>query len=210
MSNIPALIVTVIVAILAIVALIFALTMLDSGDSSGNHGGGTGTLQSEPAGEIDSEMFDIASQLVQDNYEVFRLFYLIDFVKEDHFEYFYNNEPEAINGFYTLKPGIIDYASVGEIFGLVDRTFSEEAAKTIRESGVYADLDGKIGVSEDFSPIEYSLAWGDVTVDLTFTSEDAYLITVTLTDEDTDEEVRKQRSMRKEEDGNWRLENIIR
>jgi hypothetical protein len=223
MSNIPALIITVIVAVLAIVALIFAITVLNTDGSSNDNlavtdANGSGT----EASDINEELFSTARQLVQNNYEVFRLFNLIEFDKDAHFEQFYNNPPEAVNGFYILKTDVLEYDSVDEILNLVNDTFAGETAGKIIETAVYEDRNGRIGVNASYTPKDYDIDWsGTLPIELIEPeSEEAsnyeYTIIITFIEPTLNEEgepnndgLTKQGTMLKDEDGNWRLKDLI-
>jgi hypothetical protein len=228
MSSKPALIATVIVAFLAIVVLIFTIFLLDSDDSGiGNpadrsNAGGT-LAHTNPADftpfvpdeMLEAEINSAAQRLVRDNFEIFKLFYIIPYDWDVHFEAEpYGNPTE--DGFYTLKFDVIDFDTVDEIFALVDSTFIETAAEIIKNDSaltdlsgpVYKDRGGRIGVNEFFNPMTYNLIWGDALIDLNFISETESAVRVIMTDEH-DFEVVKQMRMLKGQDGVWRLENIF-
>jgi len=219
MNNKPALIITIVVAILAAVAVIFAFKMLDSeNDPNQNRTNGTGDFI--PGEELETEAHNAAKRLVRDNHDVFKLFYLREYTPSDFMPEPYGNVPE--DGYYTLKVGTIDidgvvYDSIDRLFKLVDDTFVEAAAEEIKNystltddnSPVYKERDDKIGVNASFSPMEdYDLVWDEVSFTLTFISENECTITATLKDKDG-KDVELQKTMRKEDDDIWRLENIF-
>jgi hypothetical protein len=233
MNNIPALIITAIVALLAIAAVIFTTIMLDSDDNTGNSPSGdpaiigsadetgdenaqNGTISPPeefiPDEALEQEMHDAAARLVRDNYEIFKLFFLMHYDWNTHFEPEPFGNPSE-DGYRTLKPGVIEFDTVDEIFALVSSTFTATSANVIKYSSaqtsegnsVYKDRGGKIGVHESFVPKAYDLIWGDVDIALTFMSEVEAVITVTL----NPDEVIKQMRMLKKDDGIWRLENIF-
>ena len=225
MNNKPAIVVTVIVAVLAVAAVIFALNMFDE-DSSGNptnngqhHADGLSDFV--PTSELETEMFGRAKQLMRDNYEVFRLFYLMPYdmsEPETHFEPEpYSNVPE--DGYYTLKPGFIGYETVDEIIDFVKSVYVETAAESIlnfskctTDNGpVYADKNGRIGVNAGFTPMKYNLIWESASFTLDFISETEVLITVIIDCDDAavTEGTVKQARILKEADSVWRLENIF-
>jgi len=229
MSNKPALIVTVIVAALAAVAVFFAIRVLGSGSPASDplHGESTDSeISTGDRREYESEIYDAASRLVCSNYEVFKLFNLMPYDKNSHFEPEpYGNPPE--DGYFTLLPGVIEYDSVDEIFELVEATFVKSVCETIIAfssltsdgSPVYKEKDGKIGVNASFSPMNYDLLWGNVEITLSAVSDTEAVINVRLqgsaaqtgrgAQESQDGEIVKQMRMLKGTDGEWRLENIF-
>ncbi|MCL2071539.1 MAG: hypothetical protein FWH07_04800 [Oscillospiraceae bacterium] len=245
MSNKPALIITATVALLAIVAVIFTINLLASDDNAGElrsaesvrsdaDGEYTGddiafarNNDSEdyefiPDEELEQEMHDAAGRLVRDNYEVFRLFYLVAYDLNSHFEPEPFNNPSE-DGYRTLREDVIEYKTADEIFTLVDLTFIEPAAEvikgfssqTIGGNPVYKNRDGGIGVDESYHPKSYDLIWGDVEISLTFISEVEAIISATLhgntveNESGEPEDIVKQMRMLKKEDGIWRLESIF-
>jgi len=185
--------------------------MLNSTPSDGQDPAVTGGNPQDS--EVGEEMFDVARQLIRDNYKIVELFYTIEFDKDAHFErLFYNNPPEAVGGFYTLLSGVIPYESADEIFSLVEDTFVKETADSIINSAVYEDLDGKIGVSEAYTPEDIEIPQGSVPIELKFVAEDEFEIIVTVTEaaDENGEEVTRTGWIIKEDDGNWRLKDVIR
>ena len=229
MSNKLTVIVTFAVALLAVAAVVFTVIMLDKErQEPGNGGVGVFT----PDEELKDEMNAAAGKLVRDNHKVFRLFYIVEYAlpvpsegdRNKHTEstQFENEHYRNItqDGYYTLKPGVIEFDTVDELFELVDKTFVETAADAIKndstatggEGSLYKERvyeSGKIGVNANYRPIEYNLVWGEnITVSLDYISETECVISVTLADASGGEAV-KQMPMVKEDDGVWRLENIF-
>ena len=192
---------------LAAAAVGFAVWMVTSDRDDGEF---------RPDELLESEANVAAAKLIRDNYALFELYYLMDYDQNTHFQPEpYGLEPE--DGYYSLKPGVIGYDSVEQIFELADSTFKPNIAEEIKmfspftDEGkpVYIERDGKIGINETFEPKkDYDLKWGDVPITLTFDSETKCMIEITLTDSDGGEVI-KQINMEKEQDGVWRLENIV-
>lgn len=237
MSNKPALIITGVVALLAVVAVIFTIIIVsESGsndktqefsDNIGVSGINDEVEDFVPDEVLEQEMRQAAAKLVQDNFEVFRLFYLVSYNKNTHFKPEPFGNPSE-DGYRNLKDGIIEYNTVTEIFEFVDATFVSDAAGVIKHfspqtsdgSPVYKNRNGGIGVNETYSPKTYDLIWGNVEIALIFISENESIISVTLDNDtsgrnndnefnETESESEKQMRMLKEEDGVWRLENIF-
>jgi hypothetical protein len=200
MSNIPAFIITIIVAVLAVGALVFAIITLspDSVDDD--------PINRPPEiEETIEELFITAKELVKNNFEVYQLFYTIEFNKDLHFEQFYSNPPEPIGGYYLLKPGVLDFDSVDDIFDFVRDTFTKEEADRIISIGAYKDIDGRIGVNADFTPTGYDFALSeDITIELESVSDNEVTITIIFGEDEgsTDRDMQKK-------DGVWRLPNLI-
>jgi len=207
MSNKASLIITIIVALLAAAAVFFAYTMVKDGRDDGSF---------NPSEEMETEANIAAQRLVKDNYIVFELFYLMKYDKSTHFVELYQR-PEVIDGYYKLKDDVIEFDGLDDIFSLVSGTFAATAAEEIKtfstrtEEGaaVYKEMDGKIGVNETFNPMDdYELVWENVPIVVTFESELKCILSITLTDK-SGNEIEKQTAMNKEDDGIWRLENIV-
>ncbi|MCL1903147.1 MAG: hypothetical protein FWF94_01865 [Oscillospiraceae bacterium] len=231
MSNKLAFIITGIVALIAIATVI--LTVLIVSDSNGENNGlnpdgsqySADTVNDDdfiPDELLEQEMRQAAARLVQDNFEVFKLYYLVAYDAKTHFK----PEPfgnQSEDGYRTLKEGVIEFNTVGEIFALIDATFTANAAEVIKDfssqtsdgTPVYKERDGGIGVNETYVPKTYELAWGDVEIALTFVSEVESIINVSLKGNDDEaegngeSENEKQIRMIKEDDGIWRLENVF-
>jgi len=198
MSNKPALAATVIVALLAIAAVYVAFAKLprNSGDS--------GNVPEESAGfrpseELENEIYDATERLVRDNYAVLRLFYTAG---TEHKDEPYGNPPE--DGYYTA---ITDYTSVEQIFALVDGTFADAEASRIKETGVYKDKKGAVGISETFEKIPYDINWENPDVVIDFVSETECGITITL--KSGSEDIQFETNMLKGNGGVWRLEKLM-
>ena len=220
MNNKPALIMTAAVAVLAAISLIFAAVILTKGNNGDSESNVTDDRSSATDDLINDavpeELFAVAQRLIRDNYEILRLFYLISY-DESHFEQVYDNPPEAVNGYYILKRGVIDYETVDEIFALVDSTLSQESAHSLKfgdsvqtggNGSVYTETDGKIGVNELYQPLEYDLTWESVPVKLFPMGEGEYLIEIVLNGKDGDK-VEKSMSMSDVGGGEWRLNSLI-
>jgi hypothetical protein len=224
MSSKPALIVTIAVAVLAIAAVIFTVVLVGSrnsgGADGGNQGGGNQGSTAPiftPDEELEAEMQAAAAVLVENNFEVFQLFYTAPYEKDAHFEPEpYGNEPE--DGYYTLKEGVIEkYKTVDEIFALVDATFVETAAAQIKNDDsrteqngpLYKARDGRIGVNARYKPANAEKP-ESVEVRLNFVSETESIIVIEYgAGADTGVPTTVQMPMQKGDDGIWRLENLI-
>ncbi|MDR0197757.1 MAG: hypothetical protein LBI36_06020 [Oscillospiraceae bacterium] len=202
MSNKPALIATIIVALLAFAAVLFTAFKLTSGRDVPEEDG-----EYRPTEETADEMWDAAVRLVEDNYTVLCLFYTVGL---PHEEEAYGNPPE--DGYYTAVSS--DYGSADEIFALVRGTFSEQAAERIisdpsGKGPVYSDKGGKIGINADFKRMEYAVNWEKPHCEIiAFISDEECEIRVTLEGEGGVPEVKDMR-MEKDDDGVWRLNNLI-
>jgi hypothetical protein len=212
MSNKPALIITIIVALLAAASVIYAVMVLSEKDSSDN----PGTPVQTPA-EVPQEMYNIAEGLIHNNFEVFRLFYRLDFFSDTfaHFEQVYD-KPEKEDGYYILRAGILTgYSTIDDIFRLVDETFIEEIADSIKGfsprttdgGALYRDFNGRIGVNETFSPMGYDYTSG--MVELTFISEEEYLVNVILINELTGQEIPPISTAMRKYGDTWRLTSLV-
>ncbi|MCL2036856.1 MAG: hypothetical protein FWG83_05675 [Oscillospiraceae bacterium] len=229
MSNIPALVITIVVAVLAIAAVIFAIKLFNSEGNSESAARPGQTSAAVDAPEIPQEMYVTARELIQNNHEILRLFYLNEYnfpdfgqnpvVWGDFEAETYENPSE--DGFYTLLPGVINkgnvtYNSVGQIHELVDKTLSKESAERIKGLSIYKDKDGKIAVNQEYNPLTYDLMWEAFPPIKLFTtsSENEYVLEITLIKleegrDEFDTEITKQRSMTKDENGNWQLTDLI-
>ena len=235
MSNKPALIITAAVALLAIISVI--ITIIVVGSHNGDNDNRQGSRHNENIGNgenvdndadidineefvpdeaLEQEIRAAAEKLVKDNFEIFKLFYLINYDMNTHVEPEPFGNPSE-DGYRTLKPGIIEFNSVDEIFAYVDATFLPNAAdviknfstQTIDGSPVYADRLGKLGVNETYTPKSYDIVWGELEIELTFMSEVESILEVVLNEGEGGYEITRQMRMIKKEDGIWRLENIF-
>jgi len=197
-------IITIIVAALAFFAVIFMVITLGFGIGNPSYDD-----------KLSDEMYDTAKRLVRDNYTVLRLFNAIEFDKDAHFEIEpYGNPTE--DGYYTLKSGVVEFDTVDEIFELVDNTFVEDVAYTIKNDEsltggtgpIYKDRDGRIGINANFRSTQNELITDAAVISLTFVSDE--IITITLSPPLYRSFFwERETNMIKGTDGVWRLENII-
>jgi len=203
MSNKPAFAATVIVALIAAVAVVIAAQKSSEkarGVTSVTDTAEMSVTRFVPSEEFEDEVYDGVYRLIRDNYTVLRLFYTEGMA---HREEPYGNPPE--DGYYTADTD--EYNSVGEIYAVVDRTFIAEEAARIKETAVYKEKNGVIGINANFEKMPYDINWENPDVEIEFISET--LCGLTLTFHSANSEVERKAIMRKESDGAWRLEELV-
>lgn len=159
------------------------------------------------ADEIAEEMKDAAETLVSSNYEVLSLYYIHGL---DHKEEPYGNAPDG--GYYSVDDS--DYTSLGQLEALVDSTFLPEQAEHIKNNSLgYGPIykvrnNGELGIIENFTPMEYDVSWENPTFKIEPVSDTECIISITLHNRTSGEEVKLTGEMTKTEDG-WRLKTIL-
>lgn len=160
-----------------------------------------------PDEELGEEMKDAATKLISDNYKILSLYYTKGL---DHKDEPYGNAPE--DGYFTVKSET--YTSLSQLEDLVDDTFISEQAKATKTNSlgygaIYAERSGgELGIIENFTPMTYNISWDNPDFKISPVSDTECIISVTLHDRDTGDEVIRKGEMVKTEDG-WRLKTIL-
>jgi hypothetical protein len=154
-----------------------------------------------------NEMFDAAAALINDNYKVLKLYYTKGLPHKDEP---YGNAPE--DGYYTVDSD--EYTSLGQIEEIVDRTYTEEFAQSIKTNplgygAIYKTRDnGTLGIIENYTPMQYDRSWENPNLEIDPVSETECNITVTIHERADDSEVPLTTSMIKTA-GGWRFISLI-
>lgn len=157
--------------------------------------------------ETAEEMKDAAETLVSSNYEVLSLYYIHGL---DHKEEPYGNAPDG--GYYSVDDSY--YTSIEQLEELVDSTFLPEQAEYIKNNSLgYGPIykarnNGGLGIIENFTPMEYDVSWENPTFKIEPVSDTECVISITLHNRTSGEEVKLTGEMTKIEDG-WRLKTIL-
>lgn len=160
-----------------------------------------------PDEALSEEMKDEATRLLQQNYEVLRLYYTRGL---PHLDEPYGNRPE--DGYYTVDSS--EYTSLSQLYALVDSTYDTEQAATVKRNSlgygaVYQERgSGALGIIENFTPMEYDVSWDNPTFSIAPESDERCGIVLTLHHRDSGEEVGVTGEMIKTEDG-WRLRSVL-
>ncbi|MCM1333850.1 MAG: hypothetical protein NC084_09620 [Bacteroides sp.] len=160
-----------------------------------------------PDEELSEEMKDEATRLLQQNYEVLRLYYTRGL---PHLDEPYGNRPE--DGYYTVDSD--EYTSLAQLNALVDSTYAAEQAATVKHNSlgygaIYRERDsGALGIIENFTPMEYDISWDNPRFSIVPVSDEECGISLTLHRRDSGEEVAISGDMIKTEDG-WRLRSVL-
>lgn len=157
--------------------------------------------------EIAEEMKDAAQLLVSNNYKVLSLYYIHGL---DHKDEPYGNSPE--DGYFTVKDS--EYTSIEQLEELVDSTFLEEQAVTVKANSlgygpIYKVRDnGDLGIIENFTPMAYDVSWENPQFSIDPISNEDCVINITLHNRTSGEAVALAGEMTKTEEG-WRLKTIL-
>lgn len=160
-----------------------------------------------PEEELGEEMKDAATELIFANYKVLSLYYTKGL---DHKDEPYGNAPE--DGYFTVKSD--EYTSLGQLEELVDKTFVPEQAEATKTNSlgygaVYKERNGgELGIIENFTPMSYNISWDNPDFKISPVSDTECIISITLHDRDTGDEVVRTGEMVKTSDG-WRLKTIL-
>lgn len=196
---------TIIVAALALAVAVFAIVTL-AGGKNPDENNNSNNSDYVPSEELLDEMKTAATELVQNNYAVFKLFYTKGLPKLPEP---YGNEPD--DGSYTVDSD--EYKTYSDIENFVKKVFIEEEARRILANAqgdnvaVYVDEKGALGISVDFKAMEYTNSWEQVNFKVEAVSDTVGKMTVTIHDADGKELV-KEAEMQKH-DGKWQLAAII-
>lgn len=157
--------------------------------------------------EAAEEMKDAAQLLVSNNYKVLSLYYIHGL---NHKEEPYGNAPE--DGYFTVND--TEYTSIEQLESLVDSTFLEEQAVTVKANSlgygpIYKVRDnGDLGIIENFTPMAYDISWENPQFSIAPVSDEDCVINITLHNRTSGEEVALAGEMTKTEEG-WRLKTIL-
>lgn len=160
-----------------------------------------------PDEALSEEMKDEATRLLQQNYEILRLYYTRGL---PHLEEPYGNRPE--DGYYTVDSS--EYTSLSQLYALVDSTYDTDQAETVKHNSlgygaIYAARSsGALGIHENFTPMEYDVSWDNPTFSIVPESDESCGIALTLHHRDSGEEIDVTGEMIKTEDG-WRLRSVL-
>lgn len=160
-----------------------------------------------PDEELSEEMKDEATRLLQQNYEVLKLYYTRGL---PHLDEPYGNRPE--DGYYTVDDS--GYTELSQLEALVDSTYVTEQAATVKHNSlgygaVYRERSsGALGIIENFTPMEYELSWDNPTFSIVPESDERCGISLTLHHRDSGEEEKISGEMVKTGDG-WRLSSVL-
>lgn len=160
-----------------------------------------------PDDALSEEMKDEATRLIQQNYEVLKLYYTRGL---PHLDEPYGNRPE--DGYYTVDDS--EYTAISQLESLVDSTYVTEQAATVKHNSlgygaIYRERSsGALGIIENFTPMEYELSWDNPTFSIVPESDELCGISLTLHHRDSGEAASVSGEMVKTEDG-WRLKAVL-
>jgi hypothetical protein len=226
MSNKASLILTIVAAgtaALAVITTAIIVITADNGSYSGNPGdsglSGARTSAYNPSDALRHEMQQAAERLVRESAEVFRLFNTTQFDRDVHFEPTpYGGNP--LDGFLTLREGVLEFDTFDELLALVNATFTEMGAEQImsgdiRTGGngpVFAEPQthpGRIGVNLHFEPISEDVLWEEINIELVFDSESVVTLFVSPVTGEGEENGEKFAVGMVKENGGWRLSGLV-
>lgn len=171
------------------------------------------TEATEPEGyspdeEIKEEMRDAVIALIPDNYTVLSLYYIRGL---NHKDEPYGNQPE--DGYYTVDSDT--YTSIEQLEEIVDRTFTEDFAKTVKSDplgygAIYKTRpNGTLGIIANFTPMPYDRSWKNPDYDIEPISDTECNIKIYIHEkDDASTDVTLNCSMIKTSKG-WRLTSIV-
>ncbi|MDR1755304.1 MAG: hypothetical protein LBR74_10500 [Eubacterium sp.] len=191
---------TVAVAFIAAALAVFAIWQMNAG-----FGMSGGSSSFTPSDEQKKEMSSAAKQLINNNYEIVKLFYVngLPTAPEP-----YGNIPQ--DGILTVVSD--EYASLSDIDSFVDSVFVPAVAETIKNDPagngpLFYDRNGVLGQSYEFEPDKnYPISWEQAPYTLNPISETECDINLTLRKNGIDTGF--ETSMIKE-NGKWLLTKII-
>ncbi|MBQ9383044.1 MAG: hypothetical protein IJT87_02285 [Ruminiclostridium sp.] len=157
--------------------------------------------------EVAAEMQDAAVNLIKDNYTVLRLYYTKGM---NHKDEPYGNTPE--DGYYSVDSD--KYSSLDQLEAIVDRTYTEEFAQTVKTDplgygAIYKTRDnGDLGIIAGFTPMEYTRSWDTPKFEISPISDTECDLTVKIHEKADNALVETTARMTKTADG-WRLTSMI-
>lgn len=161
----------------------------------------------QPDDALSEEMKDEATRLIQQNYEVLRLYYTRGL---SHLDEPYGNRPE--DGYFTVDDS--EYTALSQLDALVDSTYVAEQAAIVKHNSlgygaIYKERSGgALGIIENFTPMEYELSWDNPTFSIVPESDELCGISLTIHHRDTGEAVSLSGEMVRTENG-WRLSTVL-
>lgn len=194
-KNTSALTATVITAILALAMLVVALVLItkDAGNEPQPY---------KASDELKAEMEDAAGNLLKNNLSIYQIYYVHGL---PHLDEPYGNRPE--DGYYTVDSET--FSTYEALLTLVRETYVDQEAKrfesfTVSDTKLFITKEnGKFGISEHFTPMEYKKDWSHVSYVVKPKSDYTCDLAITLNSGETVEGAMLKTN------GVWRLETVI-
>lgn len=211
--NIPSLIITIVAVLLAVFAVIFLIITLQKSKEEQEkleQEAAQTTVDTSyyPSSELLQSAELAAPDLLTNNYKAYQYFTQgMSYEQEP-----YGNKPE--DGFYTCVNDVFE--TFGQFSDFINSIYIKEtAAKLLSDpfgnGPVYADDNGKLGISSDFidnGRIEDNgVSWENGTYTFTLTSDTECDVEITLKDKDG-KDVKKKTKMINE-NGIWKLAEMV-